>query len=66
MISSLALKAARTVMIKHPNGRVDVDIKRYARVEKIPGGEMSRPRPATRPIVTPLILAGVRLAGGES
>merc|ERR1719353_2736123 len=41
MISSLALKAARTVMIKHPNGRVDVDIKRYARVEKIPGGEMS-------------------------
>jgi len=41
MISSLALKAARTVMIKHPNGRVEVDIKRYARVEKIPGGEMS-------------------------
>merc|ERR1719387_408440 len=41
MISSLALKAARTVMVKHPNGRVEVDIKRYARVEKIPGGEMS-------------------------
>merc|ERR1719299_57973 len=41
MISSLALKAARTVMITHPNGRVEVDIKRYARVEKIPGGEMS-------------------------
>merc|ERR1719310_1045011 len=41
MISSLALKAARTVMIKHPNGRCEVDIKRYARVEKIPGGEMS-------------------------
>merc|ERR1719174_2447311 len=41
MISSLALKAARTVMITQPNGRIEVDIKRYARVEKIPGGEMS-------------------------
>merc|ERR1719146_7118 len=41
MISSLALKAARTVMITQPNGRCEVDIKRYARVEKIPGGEMA-------------------------
>merc|ERR1719262_1479284 len=40
MISNLALKAARTVMVKLPNGRVEVDIKRYARVEKIPGGEL--------------------------
>merc|ERR1719446_1154005 len=40
MISKLALQAARTVMVKLPNGRIEVDIKRYARVEKIPGGEL--------------------------
>jgi T-complex protein 1 subunit gamma len=40
MIAKLALQAARCVMIKMPNGRVEVDIKRYARVEKIPGGEL--------------------------
>jgi len=40
MVSELALKAARCVAVKHPGGRMEVDIKRYARVEKIPGGEM--------------------------
>merc|ERR550514_1816207 len=40
MISKLALQAARCVMVKMPNGRIEVDIKRYARVEKIPGGEL--------------------------
>jgi T-complex protein 1 subunit gamma len=40
MISELALAAARTVMIENPNGKIEVDLKRYARVEKIPGGEL--------------------------
>lgn len=31
-----AVKRVRTVV----DGRVEVDVKRYARVEKIPGGEM--------------------------
>merc|ERR1719428_2649065 len=40
MISELALAAARTVMIEQPSGKIEVDLKRYARVEKIPGGEL--------------------------
>jgi T-complex protein 1 subunit gamma len=36
MISELALQAARTVMIEQPNGKVEVDLKRYARVERSP------------------------------
>jgi T-complex protein 1 subunit gamma len=41
MISELALVAARTVMIENgPGGKTEVDLKRYARVEKIPGGEL--------------------------
>lgn len=31
-----AVKRVRTVV----DGRVEVDVKRYARVEKIPGGEL--------------------------
>lgn len=33
----LALEAVRTVYIDE-NGRKEIDIKRYAKVEKIPGG----------------------------
>merc|ERR1719181_1910221 len=40
MISELALEAARKGMVELPNGKVEVDLKRYARVEKIPGGEL--------------------------
>merc|ERR1719316_2173725 len=40
MISELALAAARTIMVELPNGKLEVDLKRYARVEKIPGGEL--------------------------
>lgn len=32
-----AVKRVRTVV----DGRVEVDVKRYARVEKIPGGELA-------------------------
>lgn len=35
----LALKAVKTVMIDE-NGHKEIDIKRYVRVEKIPGGEI--------------------------
>ncbi|KAG9258973.1 chaperonin Cpn60/TCP-1 family [Emericellopsis atlantica] len=37
---ALALKAVRTVTWEAGNGKTEVDIKRYARVEKVPGGEI--------------------------
>jgi T-complex protein 1 subunit gamma len=39
MMCKLALKAVRTVA-KEENGNKTVDIKRYAKVEKVPGGEI--------------------------
>jgi len=40
LMCSLALQAVRTVAWDQGGGRKEVDIKRYARVEKIPGGEI--------------------------
>jgi T-complex protein 1 subunit gamma len=40
LMCNLALKAVRTVTWDQGGGRKEVDIKRYARVEKIPGGEI--------------------------
>ncbi|ROV97763.1 hypothetical protein VMCG_07339 [Cytospora schulzeri] len=40
LMCSLALKAVRTVSWEAGNGKTEVDIKRYARVEKVPGGEI--------------------------
>jgi T-complex protein 1 subunit gamma len=40
LMCDLALKAVRTVSLDIGNGKKEVDIKRYARVEKIPGGEI--------------------------
>lgn len=40
LMCSLALKAVRTVMFDQSTGRREVDVKRYARIEKIPGGEI--------------------------
>lgn len=34
----MALDAARAVVDELPNGRREVDVKRYARIEKLPGG----------------------------
>ncbi|EPX74514.1 chaperonin-containing T-complex gamma subunit Cct3 [Schizosaccharomyces octosporus yFS286] len=39
LMCHLALRAVRTV-VSTANGRMEIDIKRYARVEKIPGGEI--------------------------
>ena len=38
LIVDLAVKAVRTVWTKDANGNIEIDIKRYAKVEKIPGG----------------------------
>eukprot|EP01016_Furgasonia_blochmanni_P045358 TRINITY_DN637_c0_g1_i1.p1 TRINITY_DN637_c0_g1~~TRINITY_DN637_c0_g1_i1.p1 ORF type:complete len:569 (+),score=184.25 TRINITY_DN637_c0_g1_i1:222-1928(+) len=39
LVVDLALKAVRTVLTGEvPNGKLSIDIKRYAKVEKIPGG----------------------------
>ena len=40
LMCSLALTAVRTVAWEVNNGKKEVDIKRYARVEKVPGGEI--------------------------
>jgi len=40
LISDLAIKATKTVCIKKPDGRHEIDVKRYAKVEKIPGGDL--------------------------
>ncbi|MCJ1227965.1 T-complex protein 1 subunit gamma [Toensbergia leucococca] len=40
LMCNLALKAVRTVSHDIGGGKKEVDIKRYARVEKIPGGEI--------------------------
>ncbi|CAG8640750.1 917_t:CDS:2, partial [Paraglomus occultum] len=39
LMCTLALQAVRTV-VKEEDGKREVDIKRYARVEKVPGGEI--------------------------
>ncbi|PPQ92883.1 hypothetical protein CVT25_009770 [Psilocybe cyanescens] len=53
MMCKLALQAVRTVAVSHgageggqghASGQTSVDIKRYARVEKIPGGEIEESR----------------------
>lgn len=38
LIVDLACKAVRTVYRKDAQGNVEIDVKRYAKVEKIPGG----------------------------
>jgi len=40
LMCGLALKAVRTVSLDIGSGKQEVDIKRYARIEKIPGGEI--------------------------
>jgi T-complex protein 1 subunit gamma len=40
LMCSLALTAVRTVAWDVSNGKQEVDIKRYARIEKVPGGEI--------------------------
>lgn len=44
LMCDLALKAVRTVTWNAGNGKTEVDIKRYARVEKVPGGEIEDSR----------------------
>jgi len=40
MISDLAVQAALTVFEELPNGKKEIDLKRYAKVEKIQGGDL--------------------------
>jgi T-complex protein 1 subunit gamma len=41
LISDLAIKAVKTVCVTRPDGSKEIDVKRFAKVEKIPGGELS-------------------------
>jgi len=41
MISDLALKAVQTVCVEKPDGSKEIDVKRFAKVEKIPGGDLA-------------------------
>jgi len=40
VLRTLAIQAVQTVCDTQEDGRIDVDIKRYARIEKIPGGDI--------------------------
>merc|ERR1712070_81895 len=40
IIRTLAIQAVKTVADVNEDGEIDVDIKRYARIEKIPGGDL--------------------------
>merc|ERR1712159_461584 len=40
VIRTLAIQAVKTVATVNEDGEMDVDIKRYARIEKIPGGDL--------------------------
>merc|ERR1711865_605567 len=42
LISDLAITAVRTVAIQKSDGRKEIDTKRYAKVEKISGGDLSQ------------------------
>jgi T-complex protein 1 subunit gamma len=44
LMCNLALSAVRIVARDPGNGKMEVDVKRYARVEKIPGGEIEDSR----------------------
>ncbi|KAI4150543.1 MAG: hypothetical protein LQ340_004007 [Diploschistes diacapsis] len=44
LMCNLALRAVRTVTWEVGGGKKEVDIKRYARVEKVPGGEIEDSR----------------------
>ncbi|KAG2393585.1 hypothetical protein C9374_007116 [Naegleria lovaniensis] len=44
LMCKLAIDAVRTVAIDLENGKKDIDVKRYARIEKIPGGLLSESR----------------------
>lgn len=43
-LCDLALQAVQQVTIDLPNGKKEIDIKRYAKVEKLPGGDLSECR----------------------
>jgi len=40
LFRDLAIKAVNYVADPQPDGTIDIDIKRYARIEKIPGGDL--------------------------
>ncbi|CAG9464220.1 unnamed protein product [Pedinophyceae sp. YPF-701] len=44
LMADLALDAVHTVAVRHPNGMTEVDLKKYAKVEKIPGGAIEDSR----------------------
>lgn len=43
-LSRMAIEAVKQVDITLPNGKKEIDIRRYAKVEKIPGGELEESR----------------------
>lgn len=40
LLSKMALQAARKITRKFSSGKTEIDIKRYAKVEKVPGGDI--------------------------
>ena len=44
LIADLAIQAVRTVAVDVPGGQREIDVKKYAKIEKIPGGDMDDSR----------------------
>jgi len=44
LMCKLAIESVRTVALDLDNGKKDIDVKRYARIEKIPGGLLNESR----------------------
>jgi len=44
LMGRLALDAVRKVTVEHPGGHREIDVKKYAKVEKIPGGAIEDSR----------------------
>ena len=47
-LQDLALDAVQTVMVKHEGADPEIDIKKYAKVEKLPGGSLDDCRYSAR------------------
>lgn len=42
LISDLAIKAVQTIVVEKGDGRKEIDVKRFAKVEKLSGGELDQ------------------------
>mmetsp|Transcript_35197 Transcript_35197/g.99643 ORF Transcript_35197/g.99643 Transcript_35197/m.99643 type:complete len:218 (+) Transcript_35197:145-798(+) len=44
LMADLALEAVSCIAVEHPGGKKEIDVKKYAKVEKLPGGQIEDSR----------------------